>query len=149
MDCRKTESLLLAERDGVLTTDQHAALASHVADCAACREFRAALVESALFLKTETANIAVPDIDQEWQAVRGQLAGTRNAARRTPKRQLAPIVWLSAPIAAAAALAIIFLNPSNATDSSTQIAAAGEAASTMVYVDKESGWLVVWASDKG
>jgi hypothetical protein len=48
------------------------------------------------------------------------------------------------------------LNPAAPTGSESAMAvhadyveAGNPAASTMVYVDKESGWLVVWAADAG
>lgn len=161
MNCRDIEPLLLAERDGVLTPKQHAELAAHVAACPACRQARAIYGEAVTFLKTDAANVAVPDADKEWRTIRAQLHGEgAKPARRHP---LAPVIWFSAPFAAAAALAFAFFvtrSPVPPTTSlpppapaTTEIARAdfveaGDAnASTMVYVDKDSGWLVVWATN--
>lgn len=144
MNCRDIEPLLLSERDGGLTPEQHAALAAHVAACPACRQLRTTYGEAVTFLKTDAANVTVPDADQEWHTLRAELRG--ETTRPAKKRPLAPIIWFSAPLAAAAALVIGFFAfrpsaPQAAVES-------GETnVSTMAYVDKESGWLVVWATE--
>lgn len=160
MNCRDIEPLLLAERDGVLTTKQHAELATHVAGCPACRRERLIYGDAVTFLKTDAANVAVPDADKEWRAIRARLHG--ESAKPAKKRPLAPVIWFSAPLAAAAALAVAFFvtrSPAPQAPSLTSQAPATEVAradfveagdsnaSTMVYVDKDSGWLVVWATD--
>ena len=151
MNCRDIEPLILAERDGVLTPTRHAALSAHVATCRACRQLSANLGEAAGFLNTEAANVAVPDVDKEWRALRAHLSGA--TAKTGRKRPLAPIIWFSAPFAAAAALAIGFFvtRPAAPQSASTQVAEhadpSGSAASTIAYVDKDSGWLVVWTTD--
>ena len=160
MNCRDIEPLLLAERDGVLTSKQHAELAAHVAGCPACRQARLNYGDAVTFLKTDAANVAVPDADKEWRTIRAQLHG--ESAKPAKKRPLAPVIWFSAPLAAAAALAFAFFvtrSPVPPTPgltpqtSVTEIAradfveAGDTTASTMVYVDKDSGWLVVWATD--
>lgn len=156
MNCRDIEPLLLAERDGVLTSEQHTALAGHVAVCPACRQFRAALTEAALFLKTDAANVPVPDADQAWRELRPQLAGEK--ARPAKKRPLAPVIWFGSTLAAAAALTFAFLSRQpqpmptvildNDVVAEAEFVEAGDInASMMVYVDTESGWLVVWATE--
>jgi len=160
MNCRDIEPLLLAERDGVLTSKQHAELATHVAGCPACRRERAIYGEAVTFLKTDAANVAVPDADKEWRTIRAQLHGERTKPAK--KRPFTPVIWFSATLAAAAALAFAFVvtkppvpqAPSLTPQAPvTEIARAdfveaGDTnASTMVYVDKDSGWLVVWATD--
>lgn len=151
MNCRDIEPLILAERDGVLTPTQHAALSAHVATCPACQQVRANLGEAAGFLKTDAANVAVPDADREWRSLRAQLSGATAKAAR--KRPLAPIIWFSAPLAAAAALAIGFFvtRPATPQSAPAQVAEhvdpAGPTDCTIAYVDKDSGWLVVWTTD--
>jgi predicted anti-sigma-YlaC factor YlaD len=156
MNCRDIEPLLLAERDGVLTSEQHATLAGHVAACPACRQFRAALTEATLFLKTDAANVTVPDADQAWRELRAQLTGEK--ARPAKKRRLAPVIWFGSTLAAAAALTFAFLSlkprpmptviPDNDVVAEAEFVEAGDLnAATLVYVDKESGWLVVWTTD--
>lgn len=156
MNCRDIEPLILAERDGVLTSEQHTALAGHVAACPACRRFRDSLTEATLFLKTEAANVPVPDADQAWHELHAQLHG--EPVRPARKRPLAPVIWFGSTLAAAAALTFAFLNRQpqsmptvildNDVVAEAEFVEAGDLnASTLVYVDKESGWLVVWAAD--
>ena len=166
MNCRDNESLILAERDGALTKDQLAALSDHVATCPACHQLRANLATALDAYQAEVAAIPVPDTDEAWRDLQAKLPGAVGKSSR--KRPLAPIIWFSAPLAAAAAIAVAFFvnRPTPATppgelafsappyDPSTIAGAdfveAGDPnASTLVYVDKESGWLVVWATDAG
>lgn len=70
------------------------------------------------------------------------------------KRTLAPILWLSAPLAAAAAIMLALLSgiqipfttPDVPTTHVDYVVAGDPSASTVVYLDQDSGWLVVWAS---
>jgi hypothetical protein len=161
MNCRPVSPLLYAERDGVLTPAQHDELGRHCATCAACEQLRSDLAAGAAVWRAQVANVAVPNADAEWRRVQSMIHAP--AAKR--KRKLAPVIWLSAPLAAAAAIAFaFFVNPTSppvampppplAAEVATAEVAhadyveAGDTnASTMVYVDKDSGWLVVWASD--
>lgn len=141
MNCRDIEPLLLAERDGVLTPEQHAALAQHVAGCSTCRESRLIYGEAITFLKTDVANVAVPDIDEEWRAVRAQIRHPVPAAK---KRPLAPVIWFGAPLAAAAAIAVAFSVSRPATPA---ISPDEAPVASVAYVDGDSGWLVVWSPE--
>jgi anti-sigma factor RsiW len=160
MNCRDNEFLILAERDGGLTTEQRAALSDHVATCPACAQLRTSLRTALDAYKTDVAAIPVPNADEAWRDLQSRLH------QPTRKRPLAPVIWFGAPLAAAAAIAVAFLvtRPATSTpsgelavtpplyDSSTIAGAdfveAGDPdASVMVFVDKESGWLVVWAAD--
>jgi anti-sigma factor RsiW len=157
MNCRDAEPLLFAERDGALPPAQRTILEQHVAECPACRRVRADLAEAAVSLRTATAQAALPDVDEEWLTLRDRL----HEERRLPagRRKVATIAWLAVPLAAAAALAVVFWSgPFNSgsgeeAKNNAEIARAeyvevkDAAASAMVYVDKESGWLVVWAVD--
>ncbi len=156
MKCREIESLLLTERDGVLTSEQHAALAGHVAACPVCRQLRANLTEATLFLKTDAANVPVPDADQAWHELHARLHDT--SARPARKRPLAPVIWFGSSLAAAAALTFAYLYRKpppmetvildNDVVAEAEFVEAGDPnASTLVYVDKESGWLVVWTTN--
>ncbi|MBI2512799.1 MAG: zf-HC2 domain-containing protein [Opitutae bacterium] len=159
MNCRGAQPLLLAERDGVLTPAQHAELASHVAACASCRQFRADLAAAMDAVKADAAAAPLPDIEAEWRAVQAKLDGAAaNTAPRAAKRRIAPVVWFGAPLAAAAAVALAFLVNRSPTPSAaalngdTEVAAhadyvevADPNATPIIYTDKESGWLVVWA----
>jgi anti-sigma factor RsiW len=164
MNCRDIEPLLLAERDSVLTNDQHASLERHVAACPACQQLRARLREAIEAFRTDAANIPVPDAEAEWHTLRAQLHGERAKPAKT--RPLAPVIWFGSSLAAAAALAFVYFGassqptpavtspqPTPAVTAAPQIAqaefveAGDSAASTIVYVDKDSGWLVVWAAN--
>jgi len=154
MNCRDIEPLLLAERDGALTFEQRAALEQHVAACPACRQLRARLDDALDTFRSDAATVPVPDIDSEWRTLRAQLQGER--AKPAKKRPLAPVIWFGTSLAAAAALVFAFvsLQPKpagsvgNATIAQADSIDAGDvSASTMVYVDRDSGWLVVWATE--
>jgi len=190
MNCRGIESLILAERDGALTPAERAALSDHVATCPACRQLRTQLATSLEAYKAGAASVRVPDVDAAWRDLQAEIHAP---ARRAKKRPLAPVIWFSAPlVAAAAALALVFLvggspfgrqavqelpvgiaavadvppppppPPAYAPPppppaipmydpsiiAGADFVEAGDPnASTVVYVDKESGWLVVWATD--
>ncbi|MBI3885411.1 MAG: zf-HC2 domain-containing protein [Opitutae bacterium] len=157
MNCRDIEPLLLAERDGVLTKEQHAALADHAATCPACRQLRAELTAAVEDFRSDAAKATLPNIDEEWRTLRAQLHSAET--KPTKKRPLAPVIWFGASLAAAAAVAFAFIvgKPTSqpaplvaqttVTASADFVEAADTNASTMVYVDKDSGWLVVWATD--
>jgi len=166
MNCRDSESLLLAERDGVLTDDQRAALSDHVAACPACAQLRASLSTALAAYKTDLTTIPVPDVDEAWRDLRAKLHEAVDKSSR--KRPLAPVIWFGASLAAAAAIAFaVFVSrpvtpaplpglantpPPPLHDPSViagadYVEAGDPDASVMVYVDKDSGWLVVWVAD--
>jgi anti-sigma factor RsiW len=166
MNCRDSESLILAERDGALTQAQLAALSDHVATCPACAKLRANLTTALDAYQAGLATIAVPDADEAWRDLQAKLPGAGSKAAR--KRPLAPVIWFSAPLAAAAAFALAFFvsRPTPSTQpvemahttpvydtsiiaGADYVEAGDPNASTMVYVDKDSGWLVVWVTDSG
>ena len=158
MNCRDIEPLLLTERDGVLTSEQHVTLDRHVAACPACQQMRARLAEAVTAFRADVAKVARPDVEEEWRQLRARLHGTRDKIAK--KRSLATVIWLASSVAAAAALAFAFFSqqakpptpelfsPDNEAIAEAEFVEAGDInASLMVYVDKESGWLVVWATD--
>ncbi len=152
MNCRDSESLILAERDGALTKPQLAALSDHVAACPGCRKLRSELTAATFNYQAGLAAVRVPDADEAWRELQSRMVPP---ARRGKKSPLAPVIWFGLPVAAAAALAFMLLpqSPENAssnivTEARAEYVEAGDAtASTLVYVDKESGWLVVWAAE--
>jgi len=150
MNCRDIEPLLLAERDGGLASDQSAALERHVAACAPCRQLRARLAETLDAMQADAAAVALPDVDAEWHILRARLCDESPKPAR--KRPLAPVIWFGASAAVAAALALTYLGvqskPSE-TDPVRMAQTETPGGTTMAYVDKDSGWLVVWAADSG
>lgn len=161
MNCRACESLLLRECDGALTPAEHTALSAHLAGCAVCRNFKSRLDEIPDLVRADAAAVPVPDAAMAWRRLQSHLQVRPARPRR---RSVNPLWWVGAPLAAAAAVAFAFISqlPSRPA-SAPKAAAAGPAApavtqvdyveagdpnaATMVYVDKPSGWLVVWASD--
>lgn len=159
MNCRDIESLILAERDGVLTREQHAALSDHVAACPACLQLRTSLNTALESLQADVAGVSVPDASESWRELQAKLP---KPARTRP---LAPVIWFGAPLAAAAAIAFAFfvtrpvtptapgeiviaqpLHDPSVIAGADFVEAGDPNATTLVYVDKESGWLVVWAT---
>jgi hypothetical protein len=160
MNCREAQAQVFAERDGALDPLQRAALDSHVAECATCRRIRDDLAAVFMTWRVEVEKVPVPEAEREWHAVRRRIRGGVEAgAERTsqPRRNLVP--WLAVPLGAAAAAAVaLFVTPQTPTAIRTSppaaqvaradsVEAPGNNASTMVFVDDKSGWLIVWASD--
>lgn len=157
MHCRDIENLVLAANDGTLTDDQRAVVAKHVAACPACRQLQARVHAALSAYRADAMRVTVPDPGEEWLRLRARLGKGQTA----PKRALAPVVWLGSALAAAAAIVFAFLSPKpqpvapvvyspdNEVVAEAEFVEAGNInASTMVYLDKESGWLVVWATDE-
>lgn len=168
MNCRDNESLILAERDGALPKAQLAALSDHVATCPACAKLRADLAAAMNTYQAGLHAVATPNADEAWRELQSRLS---EPAKRDKKRPLAPVIWFGASLAAAAAFAFAFLVTRPLTQPATEeallviappppplhdpsfiagadyVEAGDPDASIMVFVDKESGWLVVWASD--
>ena len=151
MNCRDAELLLLASRDGAPNPDQQALLDQHGLACPACQRLRTGLAA----FRAETAAVAVPAPDAEWRTLQPRLASARLPLR---KRLRAPGIWFAAPLAAAAALALAYIGwrpdavqpaigPAAEPAQAEYVDSGDSNASTLVYVDKESGWLVVWAAD--
>ena len=157
MNCREAERQIFAERDGVLAPDQRVALATHVTHCAACRRKRDNLAAAIEAWRVTTHTAAVPDADREWQAIRRRRRSEIHPVlERTGGRRRNVIPWLAVPFAAAAAVAIaLFVTPPSPPSPVPTAAIAesaappAEDASTVVFVDEKSGWLVVWASAGG
>ena len=107
MNCRDSESLILAERDGALTQEQRAALSDHVAACPVCHQLRANLAAALDAYQADVAAITVPDADMAWRDLQTKLHGAEGKSSR--QRPLAPVIWFGASLAVAAALAFAFL----------------------------------------
>ncbi len=159
MNCREAQELIFADRDGA-PDNGRAALESHLAHCAGCRQVRANLAAALDDWRDAAEKVAVPDVEREWHAVRRRIRGGAQAGAVTttpPRRQL--FAWLALPLGAAAALALaLYISPPRPDStlpvlpldvaSAESVEAPGNNASTMVIVDDKSGWLIVWASDE-
>ena len=161
MNCREAQPQIFAERDGALDNLQRAALDGHLAQCDACRRIRDDLAAALTVWRTEVVNVTVPDSEREWHAVRRRIQGGPEAgAERTSRPRRNPFTWMMLPLGAVGAAAVAFFviptNPPPAapdvplvaqTARADSVEAPGNNASTMVFVDDKSGWLIVWASD--
>ena len=155
MNCHDAEQLLLAGSDQDLTPGRQTELAGHLASCAGCRRLQSQLEAAARSWREVSGSVTVPDAGEEWRRLQARLAGDEV---RQPRRRLAPVIWFATPLAAAAAIAIAFFlqstpkAPAPATAVSAAMAPKADFvevsdpnATPMVYVDQDSGWLVVWA----
>lgn len=154
MNCHEAEHLIFSGDDPAAGRDRSAGLAAHLADCAACRSRHDALAAALSTWRARIRSAAVPDSDRAWTDLRRVLRhGGVDSARsaRVP-------AWLATPLAAAAAFACMMVLAPDAPISTSSpeprhfaraefVEVPSRTASTVVYVDDESGWLVVWASD--
>ncbi len=160
MNCREAQTQIFAARDGAPGAIPSAALDGHVAQCAACRQIRDNLAAALETWRSDSARAIVPDAEREWHAVRRQIRGGADAGATSARPRRSLIAWWSLPLgaAAAAAFAFVVLNqerpaelPAAFSDAVTaradDVEAPGNKASTMVFVDDKSGWLIVLASD--
>lgn len=156
MNCRAAQRLLSADRDGALAAPERAGLDEHVRACAECRQFQVTLTEAGADLQTAAAQVKVPDEERAWQDIHRAIRAGRPAATRS---WWAPVRW-ALPLGAAAALAaVVAFVPTGSDDDAapaTAIAPVARAefvevpnnSSSVVYVDDQSGWLVVWAASE-
>lgn len=100
-------------------------------------------------LKVAATRVVVPDEERAWQDIHREIRATR----RTAARAWWHLGRWVLPLGAAAALAAVALLGPSWTDENGRAAVAraefvevaGDA-SSVVYVDDQSGWLVVWAA---
>lgn len=165
MNCRDVTPLLSAERDGPLDAAAREALERHVAACPACRRLRTTFSEAADTWRDNTARAVTPDPAGEWLALRAQLHASENDAPSAPLRRLPSWLLTAGALPAAAAavwLAMLALDPHTPSTipSSAQTVALARPSpaparadyvdtpadtTPVVYLDQESGWLIVWA----
>ena len=160
MNCRESQSQLYAGGSGTPDDPARADLAPHLEGCAACRRVRDDLAATLSTWRTETAQLAVPEAEREWHNIRRRIHGGDAATIAGSGRRRSWLAWLTLPLGAAAAAAIavfVSLPPERPqpvtvavpalTARADFVEAPGHNASTMVFVDDQSGWLIVWASD--
>lgn len=160
MNCREARRLLLAEGppSSRLTADR-SELAAHLAGCPRCEKLRVELDEASAQWRQRVMSAELPDVDREWRAVRARLAPGEGAPAGASRRALG---WFALPVAGAAIAALAFVwvwrgvAPAEPRVPAAQAARVAPAeawfvevpesdASPVVFVDEESGWLVVWA----
>jgi hypothetical protein len=163
MNCKTALELISRDREPDSDVGSRSQLEAHLATCESCRQTQSRLAATLDSWRSEAAGAAVPDPAREWSTLRRRL---RESSAATPARPIAgrPIQWAWLAIPAAAALvALAILRPPfgpgdepAASPAMSAVAARADAveapggnASTMVFVDDRSGWLIVWASDSG
>lgn len=154
MNCHSAQPLLSAERDGTPPSRERADLEAHVAGCAECLRFRRMLTEAGDHLRTTAAQVKVPDEERAWQDIHREIRALKPEAAR-PWWQLGrwtmPLGAVAAAVAVMAVFAPDFLDDGGGDDAPESAVARAEFvevadnASSVVYVDDKSGWLVVWA----
>ena len=162
MNCREAQSQIFAARDGAPDENPRAALEGHVAHCAACRQVRDNLTAALGAWRTDSARATVPDAEREWHAVRRRIRGgvETNPTVARPRRSIFAWLPLTLGAAAAAAIALVVVVQQSSSESAGSLSgkvtaradyveAPGHNASTMVFVDDKSGWVIVLASDTG
>jgi hypothetical protein len=164
MNCHEAQSQIFAARDGAPGEIPGAALDGHLAQCAACRQIRDNLAAALEAWRSDSARVIVPDAEREWHAVRRRIRGGAEAGAPASRPSRRLFAWLALPLgaAAAAAVAVLVVNQNQERPSAAgltaqfsdaviaradDVVAPGNQASTMVFVDDKSGWLIVLASD--
>lgn len=158
MNCRTALLHIASERETGLEAGTRSDLEAHVAACDSCRRARSNLAAALEAWRAEATLVPTPDPSREWQAFRRRIRGAPEAhSRRTATHRWFNPAWLAIP-AAAALVALTFFRPAagpedvaggkaGATARAEAVEAPGGNASTMVFIDDKSGWLIVWAID--
>ena len=162
MNCHESQTLFFTERDRPLDPNEHTALEAHLTGCAECRQTREALQNGFALWRKQQASFTIPDSELEWYEVRRRMRSSLSPeSAPIPRRRHSPwFAWIAFPLTTAAAIAIaLYVDPFSLFNpeglyprtQSVRVEPAGTSgeASTMVFVDDKSGWLVVWANDAG
>jgi len=108
MDCRTAQGKILAKADVLLSRQEEAELAEHLAGCPACAADDAAIYATGPVLRALTAIRSMekaPALDAMWTRVRAGIEESRETRRRSS--WIARWVWI--PVAAVlAVLALLF-----------------------------------------
>ncbi len=169
MNCTRSHHLLSAERDHALGAGERADLEQHLAGCAECRQFRTRLDKAVAGWRADVAARPAPDAERAWQDIRREIrAGAagdsvtglpRGAFQSRARPQWRSGRW-SLSVGALGAAAVIALSvwglrrpgpdvfaPVALNEgSSVEYVEVPENAASMVFVDDESGWVVVWST---
>ena len=111
MDCRTAPEKSIAKADGLLTRQEEAELAAHLAGCPACAADAAAASATGSALRALTgirAKEKAPALDAMWTRVRAGIEERREARRRTS--WIARWAWI--PVAVALAVSALLFYPS-------------------------------------
>lgn len=172
MNCRDAETKILASRDAPLGTADEAILAQHLQECPQCQVLSEQLAAAVDSWRETDARVEVPDPTTEWHAVRRRIrAGETKTRTGGGLPSWDRLLRVALPMAAALAIAINFWPETTSPDSPLETPLLAQSGwdefhdhftyeahaeyvetedveiSPFVYVDEESGWLIVWASE--
>lgn len=172
MNCQHAESQIFAARDAPLGAADAALLEQHLAECPHCRSLADQLAAAAAVWQKNDAKVTPPEPLPEWHAVRRRIRESDTHSRTTGLPSWRRLIRRALPLAAALAIAVNYWKPTiipEAVPPSSQVVqhddwvemhehfafvahaeyveTEDEEISPFVYVDEESGWLIVWATD--
>lgn len=155
MNCRKAQQLISVERDRALSSDERGYLEGHLTQCPSCRAEQITLSAALSDWRESTKAAAVPNVDRAWLDIRRAHRQSTPAASRTPAGLLRWVLPVSGVAALAVVGGLILPRSSSSTVQAVQVEQRQIAradfvevpsnASSLVYVDDQSGWLVVWS----
>lgn len=175
MNRRDAESLIFAARDAELSAADAARLEQYLAEHPNDRKLAADYETVVQAWRQADQQVAVPNPTTEWHAIRRRIrnSDTKTSASGGGLPSWSRLLRFATPLAAAAALVIALLpDPETSAPATISgptsiaqvdwsdfeehfvLAAHAEYVETdnvesspFVYLDEESGWLIVWASD--
>jgi anti-sigma factor RsiW len=150
MNCSQAGKALSRHLDGELPAGEVASLEKHLSSCSACRETAAEWRGYGSALRADAPN-EIPDPTKAWHDIRRSLRNRENPIPTTDARPwwARPLPW--AGVAATVALFTVGtffqLSPSSGFPYGSAVESVDTdlpGASTVVYVDEETGWNIVW-----
>ena len=150
MNCHQAEKALSRHLDGELSAELVTGLEKHLASCAACRETAVDWQGYGDNFRAEQPS-GMPDPTKAWHDIRRAIR-----TREDPVAQGQNRPWWARPLpwaGAAATVAIVAIGYVLQLSPGAQFSGGGAVeyvdtdlpgASTIVYVDDESGWNIVW-----
>lgn len=150
MNCRQAEKALSRHLDDELPADEVATLEEHLATCSACRETATEWRGLGQAMRAEAPD-EIPDPTKAWHDIRRTLRNREAPAIRANRRPWwsHPLPWAGAG-ATIALLAVGYLlqdSPASQFQNGSTVEYIDTelpGASTVVYVDDETGWNIVW-----
>lgn len=172
MNCRDAETQILAARDTPQGAADAAILDQHLQECPRCQALSDQLSAATLAWRDADNKVVTPDSTAEWHAVRRRIReGNAAPAATGGLPSWSRLLRTAVPLAAALAIAINFWPKASSPESPIEapllaqkdweslhdhftfvahaeyVETEDEEISPFVYVDEESGWLIVWATD--
>jgi len=150
MNCSQAEKALSRHLDGELLAGEVASLEKHLSSCSACRETAAEWGGYGSALRADAPN-EIPDPTKAWHDIRRSLRNRESPIPTTNARPwwARPLPWAGAVVTVALFTVGYFLqlspSPGFPYGSAVEFVDTDlPGASTVVYVDEETGWNIVW-----